>query len=201
MKCDNKSCQKAVRTGRFCAWRVSALSSSNKNAPMVSRHWWLMSFLRQDRLMKLWSCWSWWSWWSWWICEDWAVIGRWWRARAKQQHEQTKGSSQSHLKRQQQGDRLTVKVCRCVIGEIRQADVSSWYQLTAPDNDRQLWVSMSERREWNDGMTNKVRTEHEKELSSSLNLRSSFISLTFWKNLFFEFLPWVVAATDIRPLA
>lgn len=36
------------------------------------------------------------------------------------------------------------------------ADVSSWNQLTAPENDRQLWASMSKRSEWEDGMINKA---------------------------------------------
>lgn len=56
------------------------------------------------------------------------------KTHAWQQHEQTRGRRQLYLKWQQQDDRLTAKVCRCAIGWI-----CSWYQFTAPDNDRQLW--------------------------------------------------------------
>lgn len=38
-----------------------------------------------------------------------------------------------------------------------QADLSSWYRLKAPDDDRQLYVSMSERTEWEVGMRNKPK--------------------------------------------
>ena len=79
-----------------------------------------------ERLMK---------WWSWWIYEDWALTWRWW-THARKQPEWTKGRKQSYLERQQQCDRLTMKVSRCAIGQMCAADVRSSYQVTVPNKDR-----------------------------------------------------------------
>lgn len=49
---------------------------------------------------------------------------------------------QSYSKRQQQDDGITLRVFHCAIGYMCQADLSSWYQLKAPDDDRQLLVGV-----------------------------------------------------------